>query len=272
MITNRVHNNRLFSEIWILGARTGRTTSKNSALQNVTKPIRHVFRAEPGEVLIGIDIDRAEVALAALASGDEILSQDLRAGDLYMAQARRVHGPTASQEHRTAFKTAMLAIFFGQGHTATARKLGITEEAVSQMVGAMRSRWTKLFALVESTKTAVQHGYNRHTISGRALPALTPSESYIGFNHLTQGGSADLFNAGCIRVADALGAALYGGGRREGSKHLWLPIHDELICSVPADRAEEMLQVLETAMSTEINGVRIGGTAKLLGLAWRKTD
>jgi hypothetical protein len=272
MLTNRMRRGRIFSEIWILGARTGRTTSKNAALQNITKRIRHVFRADPGEVLIGIDIDRAEVALAAVASGDEMLMHDLKAGDPYMALARGVHGEAATAAHRSEFKTAMLAIFFGQGSTATAAKLGITKAAVDTMTATMRARWTMLFELIDETKKAVQREDDRTTFGGRVLPKLTSSESYIAFNHLTQGGSADLFNAGCIRVADALGAALYGGNRAEGAHHLWLPVHDELICSIPADRAHELLDVLEQAMNVEINGVRVGGTATLLGETWRKIE
>lgn len=51
---------------------------------------------------------------------------------------------------------------------------------------------------------------------------------------------------------------------------LFLSVFDELVLYVPDDRAEVAKSALNSEMPTVINGVRITGSAEVLGTAWRK--
>lgn len=51
---------------------------------------------------------------------------------------------------------------------------------------------------------------------------------------------------------------------------LWLPVHDELVVQVVAEKAEQAALVLTAAMTTEVNSVPVTGTARVLGPVWGK--
>ena len=52
--------------------------------------------------------------------------------------------------------------------------------------------------------------------------------------------------------------------------HLWLPVHDEIIVSVPDADTREVARVMEAVMVSEFMGVPITATATVLGERWHK--
>ena len=52
--------------------------------------------------------------------------------------------------------------------------------------------------------------------------------------------------------------------------HLWLPVHDEIIVSVPTADTQEVARVMEALMASEFLGVPITATATILGERWHK--
>ena len=74
-----------------------------------------------------------------------------------------------------------------------------------------------------------------------------------------QGTAADLFKRITVDVADRL-----------GREFLWLPVHDELIVQVPVGTEGRALDVLGSAMTTELLGVPISGTPAVIGDRWGK--
>ena len=52
--------------------------------------------------------------------------------------------------------------------------------------------------------------------------------------------------------------------------HLWLPVHDEIIVSVPGQDTREVARVMEAVMASEFIGVPITANATILGERWHK--
>ena len=52
--------------------------------------------------------------------------------------------------------------------------------------------------------------------------------------------------------------------------HLWLPVHDEIIVSVPEQDTREVARVMEAVMASDFLGVPITANATILGERWHK--
>ena len=52
--------------------------------------------------------------------------------------------------------------------------------------------------------------------------------------------------------------------------HLWLPVHDEIIVSVPDADTWEVARVMEAIMASDFMDVSITATATILGERWHK--
>ena len=93
---------------------------------------------------------------------------------------------------------------------------------------------------------------------GRRLP-LDRDRSYIVVNYYIQSTARDIFVQALFRLAAA--------GLMD---HLWLPIHDEIIVSVPEQDTREVARVMEAVMASDFLGVPITATATILGERWHK--
>jgi len=80
-----------------------------------------------------------------------------------------------------------------------------------------------------------------------------------------QGSAADIFKLMTRDVA----RRIY---ETDSQAQLWLPLHDELVLSVPDTdgEVELALTILAECMTTEVNGVMISGKPESIGRSWRK--
>ena len=93
---------------------------------------------------------------------------------------------------------------------------------------------------------------------GVRLP-LDRDRSYIGINYYIQSTARDIFAQALFRLA--------ADGRMD---HLWLPVHDGIIVSVPAADTWEVARAMEAVMASEFLGVPITVNATILGERWHK--
>lgn len=97
LILKRNANGRIYTDFKIHGTESGRLSSSNPNMQNVTRPkagipsIRQAFLADPGCTLISADLSQAELRAIAILSGDE----NLRA--IYLDTGRSLHKEVATQ-------------------------------------------------------------------------------------------------------------------------------------------------------------------------------
>lgn len=219
---------RVFPQFSAVGTVTRRMTVTDPALQNITGSLRHIFRADDGNVLVSADLTAIEPNVACWVSGDRRLADALDSGDVYAEMAVAVWGPAArkSLERRKVAKTAVLAQLYGQGATGLAMRLGVGEQEAREVVAGLRRAYPELFAWIRVVDSSTR------TLGG-AWVFDDPERGYARVNYVVQGSAAEVFKRATLAVADRL-----------GSQSLWLPVHDELVVEVPACTADDAAVVL----------------------------
>lgn len=235
---------------------TGRMASTGPNLQNIPDQVKRAFIAEPGHVFVGLDLDRIEPGTLAAVSGDPALLEATRSGDVYLTLARAIWPDrdltTESPERKTA-KTALLATLYGQGACSLGKNLGIATAEAREVLRDLDRAYPTMAEWKHTLQARAEAGDELFSPVGRRLPD-TSDAPYRAVNYIIQGTAAAIFKVGCEHVIEALGAEV-----------LYLPIHDEIVIEVPADQAEHAREALETAMTGEIFGVTVRGTAHVLG-------
>lgn len=235
---------------------TGRMASTGPNLQNIPDQVKRAFIAEPGHVFVGLDLDRIEPCVLAAVSGDPALLEATRSGDVYLTLARAIWPDrdltTESPERKTA-KTALLASIYGQGARSLGKNLGISTAEAREVLRDLDRVYPVMAAWKRKIQDRAEAGGVLFSPAGRRLPD-TSDAPYRAVNYIIQGTAAAVFKVGTQRVIETL-----------GEQAPYLPIHDEIIIEVPADQAEHAREALETAMTGEIFGVTVRGTAHVLG-------
>ena len=235
---------------------TGRMASTGPNLQNLPDQVKRAFMTEPGHVFVGLDLDRIEPCVLAAVSGDPALLEATKSGDVYLNLARNIWPDrvlTADSAERKTAKTALLAGIYGQGARSLGKNLRITAAEARQVLRDLERAYPVMAAWKRDLQARAEAGEELFSPVGRRLPDTSESP-YRAVNYMVQGTAAAIFKVGTQRVIEAL-----------GEQALYLPIHDEIIIEVPADQAEHAREALEEAMTGEIFGVTVRGTAHVLG-------
>jgi uracil-DNA glycosylase family 4 len=104
LVLKRFADGRIYTEFKISGTESGRLSSANPNMQNITRPkpglpnIRSVFSPDPGCVYISGDLSQAELRTIAVLSGDTALQS------IYLDTNRSLHKEVAAE-------------FYGEDHT-----------------------------------------------------------------------------------------------------------------------------------------------------------
>lgn len=253
----RDESDRLHPSIHSLGAQTGRMSISDPPLQQIPREddVRSCLVAEPGHVLVAADYRQIEFRVAAALADEPTMKKAIVDGvDLHDVTARRLFGDDFTDEQRTIAKRAGFGRLYGAGSKAVAQQCGVTVNQAKQAIAAFDNEYPGIAAYAEASakKDVIV------TRLGRRLP-LDSERSYIGVNYAIQSEARDVFAQGMLRLAEA--------GFRE---HLFLPVHDEVIVSVPQEDADAAARAMETIMLDELDGVPITANAKILGHRWCK--
>ena len=254
----------LYPQINIRDTRTGRGTVRKPALQNIHKDLRPLLIAPEGYLLVSLDLDQAEVRVAAGLSQCEALLAALNAADFYTEIARKVWGDEAFDssgvvlvDRRNQAKRLIIAIFYGLGSGAIAYEFGISWDEAAALIAGMWNMFPGLTAFDAHLQTMVREDEDLYTMSMRPVPS--PKKRFAALNNVVQANAADIFYDGVTRTAAVVGA-----------EHLYLAVHDELVLCVPEGREEWAAAALNENMPSLFRGVPVTGSAQILGRAWRK--
>lgn len=94
------------------------------------------------------------------------------------------------------------------------------------------------------------------TPTGRVLP-VDENRPYAALNYMVQSSSRDITAGGLIRLHDA-----------GFTPYLRLPIHDEVLVSIPEAKAAWGAKEIGRLMSTTFSGVYIGTDPEVGGKSW----
>ena len=242
-------------------ARTGRMSITRPALQTLPSSdqmIRRALLAEPGHVMVSTDFAAVELRVLAALADVKNMKRAISAGeDLHSFTARMVFGPDFTPKHRKISKGIAFGKVYGGGAATIQRQTGAPMDEVRSALAAydrvypevkrMSNRWQR-----EAFETGMVHV----SVTGRRLP-LDRDRTYAVVNYACQSAARDVLGQSLLNMEEA-GLLDY----------MRLPIHDEVLCSVPEREAAEYAEQIERCMTFDLFGVPIEAEAEIGKRSW----
>jgi DNA polymerase-1 len=277
------HNGLVHPSVKTIGARTGRMSITDPALQTLNKGEKTVRRAfiprDPeGEVVMSCDLDQVEFRMFASLANDPQLVQlfkdaDIAAaagdpnGDAFTYIMREVYDDPAAvkkDKRRKLIKGMIYGRLYGAGVAKQALTAGVPESVMKTIADTFDARYP---GVTQFTRSVEDIGMRRlraegtgyiHTPLGRRLPC-DESRVYTLVNYLIQGGAAEVFKIDLLKL-DAAGLTDF----------MVVPVHDEIVLSVPRADAADIANVVQECMTTKSDtwGVPLTAGTPVWGDNW----
>lgn len=235
----------LHPDIQTMAARTGRMSIRNPALQTLhsnDSVIRNSFLPRnDGEILVSCDYSQVEARLLAHLSNDSNListfkEADRTGGDFFVSVGRLVYSDPNFQKsdpRRKLMKGIIYGASYGAGIPKMAETAGVSVEEMTVAANKLFDTFPGIKAYMSTveqmgTETEQATGTGYITLeSGRRLVA-DEGRMYSLTNYSIQGLAAELLKVAIMRI-DSAGL----------SQYIQVPVHDELIFSLPEEDVEE---------------------------------
>jgi DNA polymerase-1 len=245
---------RCHASINPLRARTARMSITGIPAQTLPagdSTIRRCFLADDGQVMASVDYQAQELRVLAALSGDRTMQGAFRTGaDLHQITA------DASGVSRKVGKTVNFAYVYGSGPKNIANQCGIDVDTAKKVIAGFEQAYPRVKQLSQSLQQQARRDGFVMTPSGRRLP-VDPERAYSALNYLIQSSSRDITAGGLLRLHD-----------QGFTPYLRLPIHDEILCSLPERKAQWGAERIGEIMATNFKGVHIGTDAEVGGRSW----
>ena len=239
-----------------MGARTGRMTIQNPALQTLPKGDDTVRRAflpkDDDHVIITSDLDQVEFRMFATLSKDENLINlfnmaDATGSDPFTEIGREVYGDPSMQKsdkRRGLIKGVVYGRLYGAGVAKQAVTAGVPEDQMRAVSNAFDERYPGMALFQKQVEDVgmrrlreTGQGYV-NTWTGRRLPC-DEDRVYTLTNYLIQGGAAEVFKSNLVKLDQA-----------DLTEYLIVPVHDEIVLNAPREHAAEFQQIVRECMTT----------------------
>jgi DNA polymerase-1 len=253
-LENVDENSRCHANINTMQARTGRMSITGIPAQTLPSGdwrVRRCFIADEGHIMASIDYAAQELRMAAALSDDERMRRAFEDGeDLHQITADAAGVP------RKVGKMANFLTCYGGGWRALVSQAKVTDAVAKRTIEGFNATYPGVAALAKRlAKQAGRDGYVT-TITGRRL-YVDPARAYSAINYEIQSASRDVTASGLIKC-DKAGLTPY----------LRLPVHDEVVASLPKGQANELAQAIAECLRTQIKGVDFLTDVEVTGRSW----
>ncbi|GGM45120.1 hypothetical protein GCM10012275_15230 [Longimycelium tulufanense] len=261
-LKNRDEHDRCHASINALRARTARMSITGIPAQTLPAGdwlIRRCFVAEEGHRITSVDYQAQELRVLAALAGDTTMIRAFREGaDLHLITARAAFGPhvTADSTERKHAKVVNFGRVYGGGAHTVAQQTGLNLETATRVVKAFDDRYPAVARLSRRLAREATHNGAITTPSGRVLP-VDKGRRYAALNYYIQSASRDVTCRGLLRLHQA-----------GYSPFVRLPIHDEVVVSLPAEHAHRAAQHIADLMRDQIGPVVIDTDAEVGQRSW----
>lgn len=253
-LDQRDADDRCHASINPLRARTARFSITGIPAQTLPASdwtIRRCFIADEGHLISSVDYKAQELRVLAALSEDRTMIEAFRSGkDLHQITA------DAAKVDRSVGKMANFLTVFGGGPAKLAQQADIPFPTAKRVLDAFAATYPGVGRLSDKLqREAAQNGYIT-TLSGRRLP-VDPTRGYSAVNYAVQSTARDVTARALIRLHEA------GFG-----PYLRLVIHDEVLTSLPAGKAEWGSKEIGRIMTEQMGDVLIDTEPKVGGRSW----
>ena len=229
-----------------LGADTGRCTSSNPNLQNISKDsaARELFLPRKAHKLIVLDFGQIEPrVLAHFLPAGPFRSMFDSSEDFYESLAANVFSNNATDvPGRAIAKQAILGVMYGLEAKTMAENLGCTSVEASDFLKKFDAYFPEVPVFKNAYLNQIRsQGYSEGLFNRRRYVENLESEDKFqraaaereAFNALIQGSAATIFKYKLVKLREHL----------PSSVRFLLHVHDEVILEAPEKMAEEILKV-----------------------------
>lgn len=249
-------NGVLHPDIRIMAARTGRMSITEPALQTLPSNdplVRDAFLPRnEGEVIVSSDLDQVEFRLTANFSEDPALIElfleaDRTGGDVFTSIMRQIYQDDSlvkEDPRRKLVKSTVYGKLYGAGVEKMALTAGVPTNVMREVVESFDHNYPGVKAFqkrVENEGLERLHnegvGYVT-TETGRRLPC-DEDRVYSLTNYKIQGTAAEIFKQNLVKLDQA-----------DMTEFLVVPVHDEILLSVPREDAEDAKRIVQECMTT----------------------
>nr|DAS96091.1 MAG TPA: DNA polymerase [Caudoviricetes sp.] len=237
--------------------KTGRLSSSNPNVQQISARLKPAFIPRPGHVLLDLDYSQVELRVAAFISRSAPMIEAFQRGDdLHRLLAAKIAGKApedvTSMERKRA-KAGNFGLLYGmspggfQAYAATAYDVSLTLAEAQAVHSAFFEMWDGMRQWHERSKRrAYERGYVTSPIGRTQWLSDLYSKSAFKASHAernalnspVQGFGSDLMQMAAASIMGTLPG--YPLPRVEGA-HVVATVHDEICIEVPEDRWQEIL-------------------------------
>lgn len=237
---------RVHPHIKQVAARTGRMSVTEPALQQLPKKklVRDAFIADDeSETLVLVDYDNQELRVAASVSGDKTMIQAFEEGrDLHMDTAVALYGPEKAAAKRSIAKNTTFSWLFGAGDERFMETGQIPLAEAHALRATLVQRYPQIAEAMQKAVRLVRardvNGYGYIVLGNGTHIRIPVNKAYKGWNGRVQGECAVVLGESIVE----LDAAGFG-------EFIRLPVHDELVLSIPRYTVDEVLPEIEKIMT-----------------------
>lgn len=237
--------------------KTGRLSSSNPNVQQISARLKPAFIPRPGHVLLDLDYSQVELRVAAFISRSAPMIEAFQRGDdLHRLLAAKIAGKepgdVTSMERKRA-KAGNFGLLYGmspggfQAYAATAYDVSLTLAEAQAVHSAFFEMWDGMRQWHERSKRrAYERGYVTSPIGRTQWLSDLYSKSSFKASHAernalnspVQGFGSDLMQMAAASIMGTLPG--YPLPKVEGA-HVVATVHDEICIEVPEDRWREIL-------------------------------
>lgn len=246
----------LHANIKTMQAVTGRMSITNPALQTLGKSDTIVRNAivprGAGEKIVSADLDQVEFRIFAHLSEDEALIEtftraDATGSDAFTEIGRQIYGDDfqKSDPRRTLVKGTIYGRLYGSGVAKMAATAGVPFESMKAVSDALNAQYPgidryqkSMEAGINARKATEGQTYIRTGVTDRKIP-VDEDRVYAGLNYTIQSTAAEVFKNNLVKMDNA-----------GLSEFFLVPVHDEIVMSVPDDLVQDVMRETKQHMTT----------------------
>ena len=237
--------------------KTGRLSSSNPNVQQISARLKPAFIPRPGHVLLDLDYSQVELRVAAFISRSAPMIEAFQRGDdLHRLLAAKIAGKAPEDVtglERKRAKAGNFGLLYGmspggfQSYAATAYDVSLTLAEAQAVHSAFFEMWDGMRQWHERSKRrAYERGYVTSPIGRTQWLSDLYSKSSFKASHAernalnspVQGFGSDLMQMAAAAIMGTLPG--YPLPKVEGA-HVVATVHDEICIEVPEDRWQEIL-------------------------------
>jgi len=261
------YDNYIHTEYLQTNTATGRLSSKNPNLQNITKrgvyakELRQAFIAREGYSLIQADYKSAELRVLAHYSRDDkliqMLNEDQDIHRFIASLAYKKSQEEITDDERSIAKTVVFGLIYGRGIKSVANQFNLTLEEAQDIKDIIFNTFNKAVIWIEQVqKFVTKYGYVKNLFGRKILiPDIysVNKEEYhhalrCSVNYPIQSTAADLTNLA--------GALLFEKFKKLNlDAKILLNIHDALVIETKDNLIKDIIELIKTTMIIDVQKI-----------------